>query len=401
MLPHPAETVFGALVRLISPGGTVFLVGNYGNRNLGDETILWAILHYINNVHQRRVTFFVPSRHPEEAGRFLGQEREALRPFDVTDLRSILTHLWRSDLMLIGGGGIFSAYTGPLARAVPSLAILARMLGKRVAYFGLGFYDTTPRWLRLLVNLSFLAADLVVLRDRHSLALLWEPMRRSPRTLLGRDAVLYLEDVVNRPEGFPLPTDAALDAVAARLRAWRVQGHPVVAVSLKPTRDRGVNERLLAEVAATLHDWEKGGARFALFPFAMTPAWYEDDAIFLTALAERAHLAPDSYVLVPHSHPFGWLKLLREGTDLMLAMRLHAQVFAHLARVPFYAIMYERKNEEFLHELGHGDRCRAEEVRAETLQAWAAPASSFPHLAKRIKDDPLEHRPSRRLGYVG
>ncbi|MCC7353561.1 MAG: polysaccharide pyruvyl transferase family protein [Anaerolineae bacterium] len=367
------EAVFGALARLVPIGGTVLLIGNYGSRNLGDETILWAILRYLNDVHQRRATFIVPSRCPEEVGRFLGKEREALRPCDITGLRDILTHLGRSDLVLIGGGGIFSAYTGPLARAVPLFAILAKVLGKRVAYFGLGFYDTTPRWLRTLVNLSFLMADLVVLRDRHSLDLLWGPLRRSPRTLLGRDLVLYLEEMPGPGVGFSLPTDSALAAVAARLHAWRAQGHRVVAISLKPTRDRPTNERLLAEGAAALRAWEQKGARFALFPFAMTSVWYEDDVAFLTTLAERAHLAPDSYVLVPHSHPFGWVRLLREETDLMIAMRFHAQVFAHLALVPFYAIVYERKNEGFLTELGHADRCRVEEVRADVLNDWAAP----------------------------
>lgn len=373
MLLQSAETVFGALARLVPSGGTVLLIGNYGSRNLGDETILWMILHCINNVHRRRATFVVPSREPAEVGRFLGQEREALRPCDVTNLRNVLAHLRRSDLVLIGGGGIFSAYTGPLARTVPFFAALAKMLGKRVAYFGLGFYDTTPRWLRALVNLSFLMANLVVLRDRHSLVLLWEPVRRSPRTILGRDLALYLDEMPGLEADFLPPTDPAFAAVATRLHTWREQGHPVVAVSLKPTRDRQTNERLLAEIAAALREWEKQGARVALFPFAMTPVWYEDDATFLMALAERAHLAPDSYMLVSHSHPLGWIKLLRQGADLMVAMRFHGQVFAHLARVPFYAIMYERKNEEFLAALGHGDCCHVEDIRAEMLQTWAAP----------------------------
>jgi polysaccharide pyruvyl transferase WcaK-like protein len=373
VLPQSAETAYGALARLVPVGGTVFLIGNYGSHNLGDETILWSILHFLNGVHQRQATFIVPSRHPDEVGRFLGPERAALRPCRITGGRDLLAHLWRSDLVLIGGGGIFSAYTGPLARAVPLFAMLAKVLGKRVAYFGLGFYDTTPRWLRALVNLSFLFTNLLVLRDRHSLEILWGPVRRSPRTLLGRDLVLYLDEMNRQEMDALLPADAALDVVTARLHAWRAQGHPVIALSLKPTRDRPTNERLLAEGAAALRTWEQQGARFALLPFAKTAVWYEDDPAFLAALVERAQLAPDSYLLVPHSHPAAWLRLLREETDLMIAMRFHAQVFAHLARVPFYAIVYERKNEEFLDELGHGDRCRAEEVRAAALCDWAAP----------------------------
>ncbi len=400
MLPQSAETVFGALARLIPPSGTVLLVGNYGNRNLGDETILWVILHYVNNVLRREATFIVPSRQPAEVGRFLGQEREALRPCDVTNLRDVFRHLRCSDLVLIGGGGIFSAYTGPLARAVPLLAILARMLGKRVAYFGLGFYDTTPRWLRALVNLSFLFANLIVLRDRHSIRSLWSPLRHTPHTILGRDPVLYLEEAIVQKASSPLPTDDALDAVAARLHAWRIQGHPIMALSLKPTRDRGVNEHLLTEVAGTLREGERRGARFALFPFAMTSTWYEDDLMFLTALAERANLAPDSFLVVPHSHPLRWVDLLREECDWMIAMRYHAQVFAHLARVPFYAIMYERKNEEFLRELGHGDRCRVEDIRAEMLQAWVTHTSSFAHLTRQVKDDRMRHKASSRLGHA-
>lgn len=376
--PLSAEAAFGALVRLMPAGGTVFLIGNYGNRNLGDEAILWALLHHVNSVHQRQATFIVPSRQPEEVGRFLGRERAALRPCRIAGPRALLASLRQSDLVLIGGGGIFSAYTGPLARWVPLFALLAKGLGRRVAYFGLGFYDTTPPWLRALVNLSFLTADLVVLRDRHSLAPLWEPMRRSPRTLLGQDLVLYLAEPMRQGTVDP-PPDPALDETAARLRRWREEGRPVIALSLKPTRDRRVNERILTEAASALRAWERQGARFALFPFACTPVWYEDDPAFLTALTETAALPLDRCVLIPQGHPCRWLRLLQEEVHFMVAMRFHAQVFAHLARVPFYAIVYERKSEGFLEEQGYLARSRAEEMRAEVLIAWAAPYLTAVH----------------------
>jgi polysaccharide pyruvyl transferase WcaK-like protein len=379
LLPQTADATFGALARLIPTDGTVLLIGNYGSRNLGDEAILWAILHYLNNVHRRRATFVVPSRQPEEVGRFLGRERTALRPCPIASLRDLLTSLRQSDLVLIGGGGIFSAYTGPLARGVPLFAVLARMLGKQVAYFGLGFYDTAPAWLRALANLSFLTANLIVLRDRPSLHPLWQPVRRSPRTLLGRDLVLYLEEPIRQGAIAPPQPDPALAEVAARMRLWRQEGHPVIAISLKPTQDGRANERILTETALALRAWEHQGARFALFPFAITPVWYEDDLSFLTALTKRADLPSDRYLMVPQSHPFYWLRLLQEEVCCMVAMRFHAQIFAHLAHVPFYALAYERKNEGFLDEQGHFDRCRAEEVRAETLQMWAAPLLAAIH----------------------
>src|SRR5690348_13518431 len=103
-------------------------IGNYGNRNVGDD----AILHLLSDRYHERYAGhdqYVFARQDEAHVRRISHATPI-----PTDPRTALWALWHAQVIVIGGGGIFGARMGPAARFIPLFALLAQMLGKRVIY---------------------------------------------------------------------------------------------------------------------------------------------------------------------------------------------------------------------------------------------------------------------------
>jgi polysaccharide pyruvyl transferase WcaK-like protein len=103
---------------------TVLLVGNYGNGNVGDE----AILARLTELTAGRCDMVVVARQPELVKGMHGVA--AVRTLSTASVRALLC----TDVVAIGGGGIFGRGMPLLPRLLPAVAIAARILGKRIVY---------------------------------------------------------------------------------------------------------------------------------------------------------------------------------------------------------------------------------------------------------------------------
>jgi len=88
----------------------------------------------------------------------------------------------------VGGGGIWSRYTGNLARFIPLLVLFARAMRKRTCYESIGMYSTASKMQRFLVNLSILFVNECSVRDIETLEMIWKSSRA--RTILVDDLSL-------------------------------------------------------------------------------------------------------------------------------------------------------------------------------------------------------------------
>ena len=149
---------------------TTTIIGNYGNFNLGDETLLKQIVENIRNEEDglHNMKFYVPTRNPEFVTMYHDDLRDSIFPVDMRDVFGVARILLRSNKILIGGGGIWSGFTGPIAHAIPILAIVSKLLGKKVEFISVGIYDTASFLDIFLVNLAFLIGDQSSVRDEES-----------------------------------------------------------------------------------------------------------------------------------------------------------------------------------------------------------------------------------------
>src|SRR5690606_24567673 len=95
------------------------LVGNYGNFNIGDELLLKGAVREIINEFGPDCKFYVPTRNTEFIEIYHKELREQLVPVSIANFSSLLKAFIDSDMIVIGGGGIWSRYTGSFAHLIP------------------------------------------------------------------------------------------------------------------------------------------------------------------------------------------------------------------------------------------------------------------------------------------
>src|SRR2546426_4700601 len=87
-------------------GRKVLIAGYYGFGNAGDEAILTAMLSSMRALRPG-LEFIVVSGNPEETA-----QKYDVSSVLYTDLQGILETARRSDLVILGGGGLFQDYWG-------------------------------------------------------------------------------------------------------------------------------------------------------------------------------------------------------------------------------------------------------------------------------------------------
>lgn len=85
---------------------TLLIGGYYGAGNVGDEAILSTILHDLRG-HDPDLNFIVLSYNPEKT-----RSECAVESISWYDINAVLDAALRSDLIILGGGGIFHDYWG-------------------------------------------------------------------------------------------------------------------------------------------------------------------------------------------------------------------------------------------------------------------------------------------------
>lgn len=136
----------------------VLLVGAYGTGNLGDEALLTGLLEILtSNKKYDGSSIVVFSRDPSETMFFHG----------VLARRKNLFDIFTADEVIFGGGELFQD-RGSMAIKYSIVGIIAKILRKRVIFYGVGLSSIKSRVGKLLTRLSFSIADDVSVRDLSS-----------------------------------------------------------------------------------------------------------------------------------------------------------------------------------------------------------------------------------------
>jgi polysaccharide pyruvyl transferase WcaK-like protein len=311
--------------------GRALLIGNYGNGNTGDESILARLAELAGD---RRDRLTVVGRDPDTIARLHGLA--AVRTLSAEGVRAFL----RTDAIAVGGGGMFGRGLPPLVRVLPAVLLAARLLGKEIHIVAIGAYPDTPQPTRRLLQSVCRRAACVTVRDPRTRQVLSSGPARWTRPSLVADPAESLTaappdrvraetgvDPARRPLVVSLkamPDLAALhrvtDTVAAALRTWQ-DDRPVVFLCLSDRGDYGLGEAV-------------------------------SDASLARRVAERAGLdltAPDSRARLagPGLHP-AVAKALAGSASGVVAMRLHAQIYAVAEETPLFGISFETKSDAWL-----------------------------------------------------
>lgn len=285
------------------------LAGAFGQRNPGDDALLAAFVRALDGW----------DCHATSAGWSVGASgAETVMSFERA---AVARRVAKADAVVFAGGTIFKLLkpqTGRspldlLSRAL-ALAVAAKALGKPLALVGVGAAPLPSRRARLLARRLVHQADLLVLRDEESAAVLAETGAPAPFRV-GADPVWTLLDAPG-----PEPEPAA----------------PVVVALSHEAGDERLGERLSAALVPVLAT----GLEVVLQPWQLGRVGRRDDLDLAHELHQR--LGGAVALEVPPRDITHARDRFRSAR-LVVGLRFHALVAAGAAGTPFFAYAHEPK----------------------------------------------------------
>ena len=331
----------------------ILIAGYYGYGNCGDEAILSGMLHDLRAL-EPAVDVVVLTGDPAAT-----QETHGVEAVDWADVASIVASARRCDLLLVGGGGLFHDYwearpedvLAPRFCGLASYAgipLLARLLGKPCMLYSVGVGPLRTESGQSLTRAAFELSQCASVRDQGSRQAL-QAIGLPDRIIEGR-VTLAADPAFSLP---PAPPNVAKQFLMDR---GIEPGTPLLGVCLRPW-DFGVDQdRWVREVAWALERYLVETDRRAVFiPFqARQGSRYEDDVAVGRSVIVSMPDAGRCVVLDRPLEPHVASAVLGQCTAV-LAMRMHAALFALRAGVPVVGLAYDEKVSSLLRESGVPD----------------------------------------------
>ncbi len=327
-----------------------FLVsGYYGFGNAGDEAILGGLLEGFRQV-MPEAELTVSSGNPAET---ISEHGVLAVP---RGLGSVRKRLRLSDVLISGGGGLLqdvTSWRSPLYYlAVVQLAVLAR---RPVAFVGQSIGPLKRHWVRSLVRRGLSTVGAIAVRDELS---------RETIERLGLSS--GVETTADLAFILPRPTEAEIAAARSKAGVAKVSD-PLAAVSLRRLPGGNEDGRVLQAAAIIGRACGEIGLRPLLIPL-------QSPRDFDLAQAAAAEMATSSAIVAPPLRAREILALMA-SCRLVIAMRLHALIFAALCTVPLVALSYDPKVDGLMEHLGLApamsmDRLDADQLRRAIVDVW-------------------------------
>jgi len=353
----------------MSPPARVLVSGYYGFGNAGDEAILAGLVKGFRELAPE-VELTVLSGDPaatESEHGVRGAPRGLARAYRLAR---------RCDLLISGGGGLLqdgTSWRSPLYYL--GVMRLARAAGIPVACVGYGIGPLRRPLIRRLTSRALSRVDALAVRDRASEQTLRE---------LGVDrAIEVTADLVFL---LPEPTQEAVD-LARRKAGLPSDQRPAAFVALRPLAVGAADSELAPRMAEAIGEGcDRVGLRPVLVPMQPTRD---------TAFAERIaqHMPCETHVVAPHMSACELLALTAT-CDQVIAMRLHALIFAAICGIPPTAISYDAKVDALMEQLGlelatSTERFDPDALAQAICDTWAARtdiSTGLRRRAQRLRD---------------
>ncbi len=322
----------------------IAISGYYGFGNAGDEAVLSATLGELRSR--------LPGAEPVvlSADPAATSEQHEVEAAPRWPLGPLMRTIRSADLLISGGGSLLQNETSWASLAYYLLVLdRARSAGVPYVIHAQGLGPLNGRLARRMTARLLRRAEAVTLRDEASVALAREIGVPAETLTLTADPAFLLEPVA----------DAEVDAI---LREVGVEGsEPLIGMVVREWR--GAHEALgpLAKIART--GAEQWGARAVIIPFQPS----EDHEV----CHELAALVPGGALIERELHPRALMGLIGR-LDVLIAMRLHALIFAAATAVPAVGLSYDPKVEALCEAAGQcwSPITEPQDVPALAAEAW-------------------------------
>lgn len=358
----------------------LLISGAYGYGNIGDEAILKGMLLALREAIPD-ADYVVLSGNPDltrtqhevQAARrvlFLPSLRQmvafGLSRTGRAQTRELIRQMRQADVFIVGGGGLlydrvntakamwldrFYLFGWPISHWATEIG-LARSLGKPAVLYAVGIGPVTTRLGVVLLERLARQVALITVRDQTSRAILsrfevpadWIHVTADPAILIppapSGEVVAILSQAGVSNDRRP--------SIGLALRSW----YPYAMINKGAAVERQAEwERNMAEAADRLVEWLD--AELVFVPMQDYPEPFDDAACADRVMVQMRH-RERACRLARGLDPCAVMGVLG-AMELVVAMRLHALIFAAAMSTPVVGIVYDPKVRAFLESIGQPD----------------------------------------------
>ncbi|MBP1930350.1 polysaccharide pyruvyl transferase CsaB [Ammoniphilus resinae] len=299
----------------------IMLSGYFGFDNAGDEAICEAMIQSLKAL-EPNLEIIVLSGNPEKT-----RDRYGVEAVNRTDLAAIWKALRKTDLFISGGGSLLQDKTGSLT--IPyylGVIHLAKLAKVPVAVFAQGIGPVEKPMFQKWIARLFRSLAYVSVRDSDSRKLLLDWGVAEEKIDQVVDPVFLLHSS-GEERGRQLLLAEGIDLKK-----------PPLLLSIRKWKEGEGDFDVFAQLCDRLVEENE--------EIVFLPFHYPDDlnaSIDIVArMKKKAHVVQGSY------SPSELMDMVSVG-KMMVAMRLHALIFAAARQVPCVGISYDPKIDAFLH----------------------------------------------------
>lgn len=323
---------------------TVCILGSYGEGNVGDEAILDGLLvDARTSIPNAQIIVF--SHNPSET---LAQHpgviaypvlpagmRSFLKQSLTAELHRSMYALKAADDILIGGGGIFydngfSKGKNPIEVWHTRCKTILR-LGKEYRIYGVSIgpitRETSRKWLYEIAD----RAKSIAVRDEASKKLLVD---------------LGIKKQIS------VVKDPALSLTAPKHSQGSLRHSPRLGVAIRRWYLDDVKKmnQFRDQLALIISGLARNcNADITLIPFS---TGNDDDRVWMQEIMEKITARPDQVHISDKPHTVAGRMQEIANVDVLIGMRLHSLIFAHLSGTPWVGLTYSEKVRAFTASIG-------------------------------------------------
>ncbi len=321
--------------------------GYYGFRNIGDDALLMSIINDLRK-YKPEIRILILSRTPISTAKEYGVECISRQnPF------RIVTAMRKAKAFIYGGGNLLQDNTSTRSLFFYlSTVWLASKMKLKIMFYANGIGPLKKKINRLLTRKIMNKVDVITLREKLSYTELKHMDISKPKILLTADAALtvtrkdntHAKDILER-----LGMDSSAKYIGFSLRKY--PGHEKI--------EHEKYENVIAGLADHMAE------KYGLLP-VFIPMQHPDDVPILANVV--AKMKCKNILIREKLNVYDTYDIIGK-MEIMVAMRLHALVFAAGAGVPMVGLVYDPKIEGFLEYINQASAGDVRDLDFEKLKA--------------------------------
>jgi polysaccharide pyruvyl transferase WcaK-like protein len=314
----------------------IFIFGHYGEKNTGDDAMLYVLLQQLHNIYPNTNFSIISPRElfvPKEV-----QDKIKIikpKPFNV------FKEIKESSIFVMGGGTQIYDYGNKFERSkvlleVLILVIWAKIFCEKISFRNIGIEPFNTTFRKFLSKKICKLADFITVRD----SLSYEILENIDVKKLERSFDLAVLLNYN-----PLPKETK---------------NNILGISLLPFYEiyhdkKELDQLVVKKIAASLNKWLKNSSKNKIRLFIFKGESRSDD-LAITQFLKTKLINPEKVEIVPYnSNPMKTLSMFNE-CDMFIGMRYHSCLFAYATKTPLLIISYFQKCTALAEEIGLSER---------------------------------------------